>query len=107
MALIKQITLGSGIPVNYHRVVSINSIVNHETIIEVASYTCKEKRQEEKNALKENKPMDVYIFTNHLSVPYSKTMDVDEAYEYLKSREEFEGAEDDMDKVEPEDKTEE
>lgn len=95
MALIKEITLGSGIPVNYHRVVSINSIINHETIIEVASYVNKEKREEEKTALKENKPMDVYIFTNHLSMPYSQTMDVSEAYEYMKSLEDFKDSKDD------------
>lgn len=95
MALIKEMVLESGIPVNYHRVVSINSIVNHETIIEVASYTSKEKREEEKEALKENKPMNVYIFTNYLSMPYSQTMDVSEAYEYIKSLEDFDGAEND------------
>lgn len=95
MALIKEITLENGITVNYHRVVSVNSIVNHETIIEVASYTSKAKREEEQKALKENKPMNVYIFTNHQSMPYSQTMDVEEAYEYLKTLEDFDGAEND------------
>lgn len=95
MALIKSITLENGIPVKYHRVVSVNSIVNHETIIEVSSYTSKEKREDEKTALRENKPMDVYIFTNRFSMPYKQTMDVDEAYEYLKSLEDFDGAEND------------
>ena len=95
MALIKEIVLENGIPVNYHRVVSTNSIVNHETIIEVSSYTSKEKREDEKTALRENKPMDVYIFTNRFSMPYKQTMDVDEAYEYLKSLEDFDGAEND------------
>ena len=98
MALIKEIKLGNGVTVNYHRVVSINSIVNKETIIEVASYTSKEKREEEKTALNEHKPMDVYIFTNHLSMPYSQTMDVNEAYEYMKNLEDFEGYKDEVDK---------
>ena len=97
MALIKSITLENGITVNYHRVVRINNIINRETIIEVASYTSKEKRVEEKTALKENKPMDVYIFTNYLSMPYSQTMDVNEAYAYLKTLEDFDGAEDEID----------
>lgn len=95
MALIKEIILGNGVPVKYHRVVSVNNITNHETIIEVTSYTSKEKREEEKQALKENKPMDVYMFTNRLSVPYRQNMDVEEAYEYLKMREDFEGAKND------------
>ena len=100
MALIKEMVLGNGIPVKYHRVVRINNIVNHETIIEVASYTSKEKREEEKTALKEHKPMDVYIFTNYLSMPYSQTMDVNEAYAYLKTLEDFDGAEDEIDRDE-------
>ena len=95
MALIKSIVLGSGIIVNYHRVVSVTNITNHETIIEVASYTSKDKREEEKVALKENKAMDVYIFTNRLSLPYSQTMDVTEAYAYMKTLEDFDGAKDD------------
>lgn len=95
MALIKEIMLENGVTVKYHRVVRINNITNRETIIEVASYTSKEKRNDEKKALEENKPMDVYIFTNYLYMPYSQTMDVIEAYEYMKSLEDFEGAKDD------------
>lgn len=95
MALIKEITLENGIPVRYHRVVRINNITNRETIIEVASYTSKEKRNDEKKALEENKPMDVYIFTNYLYMPYRQTMDVIEAYEYIKSLEDFKDAKDD------------
>ena len=48
MALIKEITLENGIIINYHRVVSVNNITNHSSIIEVASYTSKAKREEEK-----------------------------------------------------------
>ena len=59
MALIKAITLNNGIVVNYHRVVSVNNITNHASIIEIASYISKEKRQEEKEALKNNEPMDM------------------------------------------------
>ena len=48
MALDKTIVLNNGITVNYHRIVSINNITNNQSIIEVASYTSSEKRQEEK-----------------------------------------------------------
>ena len=44
MALIKEIELNNGVKVNYHRIVSVNNITNHVSIIEVASYTSKEKR---------------------------------------------------------------
>ena len=48
MAIIKNITLDSGVIVNYHRVVSVNNITNVTSIVEVASYTSKAKREEEK-----------------------------------------------------------
>ena len=46
MALNKSITLENGVTVNYHRVVSVNSITNKASIIEIASYISKEKREE-------------------------------------------------------------
>ena len=48
MALNKKIELKNGVIVNYHRIVSINKITNNANIIEIASYTSKEKRDEEK-----------------------------------------------------------
>ena len=96
MALIKAITLDNGIFVNYHRVVSVNNITNHATIIEVASYTSKEKRDEEKEALKNNQSMNVFISTKRIPIEYDKSLNVDTAYEYLKTLEEFENSEDDF-----------
>ena len=46
MALNKKIELDSGVVVNYHRVVSVNKITNIQNIIEVASYTSEDKRDE-------------------------------------------------------------
>ena len=43
MAILKAIELQNGITVNYHRVVSVNNVTNHASIIEVASYTNKAK----------------------------------------------------------------
>ena len=48
MALNKKIQLENGVEVNYHRIVSVNEIINDQTIIEVASYTSEEKRGEER-----------------------------------------------------------
>lgn len=95
MALIKSITLENGITVNYHRIVSVNNITNHSSIIEIASYTSKEKRLEEKNALQNNQPMNIYIHTEYLSVTYNENLNVVSAYEYLKNTEKFKNSEDD------------
>ena len=96
MALIKEMVLESGVITNYHRIVSINNITNHASIIEVASYTGKSKREDEKIALENNEPMNIFINTNYLQLPYDQTLDVDNAYEYLKTLPEFTGYTDDL-----------
>lgn len=95
MALIKPITLENGITVNYHRIASVNNITNQASIIEIQSYTSEEKRQEEKTALENNEPMNVFISTEYLNKEYTQKLDVDEAYAYLKGLEKFENSEDD------------
>ena len=95
MALIKEIVLSSGIPVNYHRVVSVNNITNHSSIIEVASYTNAEKREEEKTALANNEGMNVFIETEYCEVPYDMNLNVDSAYAYLKTTDKYSDAQDD------------
>lgn len=97
MALYKEITLGNGVTVNYHRVVSVNTITNVQNIIEVASYTSKEKREEEKTAIETGGEPNVFIETTYLNTDYDQTMSVVSAYDYLKTRSEFEGATDLMD----------
>ena len=92
MALKKEIVLKNGIPLNYHRVVSVNNITNHASIIEIASYTTEENRKEEQNALANNASMDVFISTEYMDVDYTKTLNVDTAYEYLKTLDKFAGA---------------
>lgn len=96
MALIKEITLENGIIINYHRVVSVNNITNHSSIIEVASYTSKAKREEEKLALENNEPMNVFIHTRYMEIPYDQSLEVGSAYQYLKTLPEFIGYTDDL-----------
>lgn len=96
MALIKKIVLDNGITTNYHRVVSVNNITNQSSIIEIASYTSKAKREQEKEALKEKKPMDIYINGKSLPLEYDKNLNVDSAYEYLKLLDDFENSKDDI-----------
>ena len=100
MAILKAIELESGVTVNYHRVVSVNNITNHASIIEVASYTNKTKRDEEKEALENNDEMNIFIDSDYIEVPYDAEMNVISAYEYLKATDKFAGCEDDLDEEE-------
>lgn len=100
MALKKQIELESGIIVNYHRIVSINKITNAVTIIEVASYTSEEKRQEEAEAIKQSLetdnavPMNVFIDTTYMNKEYVENETIKDLYDYIKTTEKFKDAED-------------
>lgn len=97
MALKKQIELENGIIVNYHRIVSINKITNNQIIIEVASYINENKRQEEidyYNSTDENKSMNVFIDTTYVNVDYDENKVIQDYYNYLKTTEKFENAED-------------
>lgn len=97
MALKKEIVLDNGITVNYHRIVSINKITNNSNIIEVASYTNKEKRQEEIDYYKseeENKSMNVFIDTTYIEKEYNENETIEDTYNYLKTLDKFKEAED-------------
>lgn len=97
MALSKKITLPSGVAVNYHRIVSLNTITNVCNLIEVASYTSKAKRFEEKAAFASDGGAiehDVFIDTSCIQAPYDQSMTVVDAYDYIKTLPKFEGAND-------------
>lgn len=97
MGLKKEIELGNGVIVNYHRIVSINKITNSSMIIEVASYTSEAKRQEEidyYNSTEEDKSMNVFIDTTFIDKEYSENETIKDLYEYLKTTEKFKDAED-------------
>ena len=96
MALIKEIVLDNGITVNYHRIASVNNITNQASIIEIQSYKSKEKRLEEKTALENNEAMSIYIHTEYLNKEYTQTLNVNSAYEYLKTLEKFADYTDDI-----------
>jgi hypothetical protein len=101
MALSKKIEKDNGVITNYHRIVSINEIVNEQTLIEVASYTSEEKRQEEIQALETSRnggeypQTDIYIDTEYLAKEYNeKDGNIEDAYNYLKTLDKFKGAKD-------------
>lgn len=93
MALIKEIELENGVRTKYHRVVSVCNITNRSSIIELASYTSEEKRLEEKRAIQNHKPMNVFIKSKYINIPYNQMLEVDSAYAYLKTLDEFRGYE--------------
>lgn len=100
MALKKEIILDNGITVNYHRIVSLNKITNNSNIIEVASYTSKEKRQEELEAIQNGQemgeaiPINVFINTTYINKEYNETETIEDTYDYLKTTGNFKDAED-------------
>ena len=100
MALSKKIELDNGVEVNYHRIVSINNIINEQTIIEVASYVSEAKRNEEKTALEQGKktgeaiPINVFIDTKYLVKEYDEKADIENCYKYIKTLDEFKSAKD-------------
>ena len=92
MALKKEIELENGVIVNYHRIVSINKITNNSIILEVASYTSKEKREEEIE--KAGHEMNIFIDTNYIQIDYDETKVIKDFYDYLKTTDKFKDAED-------------
>jgi hypothetical protein len=103
MALLKTIELDSGIVVSYHRIVTITKVTNFRTILEVASYTSKEKREQEKQQLQNNEEVSVYTDTNFIMVNYDEDTTIKDWYAYLKTTEKYSGAEDDEDEEDEKD----
>lgn len=94
MAIKKKIILENGIITNYHRIVSLNKIINKSNIIEVASYTDEIKRKDEENAIENSEPMNVFINTSYIQIPYDENMTIANAYDYLKTLDNFKKAKD-------------
>ena len=97
MALLKTIELDSGVILNYHRIVTITKVTNHATILEIAGYTSKEKRDLEIQQLANNEEITAYIDTSFMSVNYDEKTTIKDWYAYLKTTEKYSGAEDDKD----------
>lgn len=97
MALKKEIILDNGIIVNYHRIVSINEMINNSIIIQVASYINEYERQKEinyYNSLDKDKKMNVFIESTIINKEYSENENIKDMYNYLKTIEKFKDAED-------------
>ena len=90
MALLKEIELNNGVVVKYHRIVSVNKITNQSTTIEVGSYIDEQKRNDEMTG----RVIGTYIETEYIDVDYDENSNITDYYNYLKTTEKYNGAED-------------
>lgn len=99
MGLLKSIELDSGIVLNYHRIVTITKVTNHSTILEIAGYTSKSKREQEVQQFQNGEDITVYIETTFMSVDYDEKTTIKDWYDYLKTTDRYSGAENDTDNI--------
>lgn len=88
MALFKEIKQPDGVKTNYHRILYLNKIINSHVSIAVLSYIDEDSRAEEKTLGNNNQ----YKANITYETRYNKDMSIEEAYSYLKTLPEFEGA---------------
>lgn len=93
MALKKTIILENGIPMEYHRIGAIENVVNGNTNLKIFSYVNQQQRNREKNH-EIRYSDDIYKITTYETIPYNDTLTIKNAYEYLKTTEKYQGAED-------------
>ena len=112
MAIEKEIELENGIVLNYHRISSLNKITNMSNNLEINSYINDNQREKERHyqdlqkrsanneILSEEeqeeleKGINVLVEAEFISIPYDEEMTIEDAYEYLKTIEKYEDAED-------------
>jgi len=96
MALKKDIVQPNRVTLSYHRVARVDITTNVVNSIEVNSYINADARNDEKEyfASDDRGDMNVLVEAAFYEVPYDQTMTVDSAYAYLKTLDEFAGAED-------------
>lgn len=108
MALKKEIEQENGVVLQYHRIVAINTITNIKSVIEVGSYISETQREKEARyielQLKQNrteedekeleKGINVLVETKYYDMPYSEENSIENAYEYLKTLDDFKNAQD-------------
>ena len=103
MAISIDKTLPNGVPLSYYRIVSLTTVVNKQTTIELAGYVSEEARKAEQDAQAEAQESgqypatDVYIDTQYIVLDYDPDMSVNKAYALLKAMPDWEDAEDVID----------
>ena len=100
MAIKKQVTASNGVVTEYHRIAMIKIDVNQQNTLLVQSYISENGRQIEKDYA--SGLYDVggglitwpYVDAVYITSPYDGGMTIANAYEWLKTLPQFEGAED-------------
>lgn len=90
MALYKAVAQEDGVITNYHRILYTQITVNRQNSIVVLSYVDAGVRTSEK----ENVISQPYTKAITYETDYDETMNIETAYNYLKTLPQFEGAED-------------
>lgn len=88
MALQKEIRQEDGVVTSYHRILFLKPVINHHISIAVLSYIDEDSRNTEDDGGKPYKVAKTY------EKSYEENMTIEEAYEYLKTLPDYEGAED-------------
>lgn len=87
MALSKAIRQPDGVTTNYHRIMALDITTNRQNSIVVFSYVDEQARVDEANT-----EITPYRKSKTYETDYCQTMTIDLAYEYLKTLEEYKGA---------------
>ena len=88
MALKKEVRQDNGVVTNYHRILYVMSTINSHVSIAVLSYI------DEHGRSMDNSEVEPYKVAVTYEKEYEENMTIEEAYDYLKTLPEFEGAED-------------
>lgn len=90
MALSKDILQEDGVTTSYHRILFLMKTINRQNSISVLSYVNSASRDNEKELVL----AQPYHKNVTYELPYDEAMTVADAYAYLKTLPQFEGAED-------------
>ena len=97
MALKKTIRKSNGVELTYHRIAMVKIDTNQQISILIHSYLNENGRNYEKDYSAgkiKGEPTFPYVEAEYLSLDYDETMCIKNAYKWLKTQPDFEGAED-------------
>lgn len=91
MAFLKPIKMDNGITLSYHRILFVTLTTNKQNSIAVLSYLDESSRLYEKEAITDAVP---YRISTTYETAYDENMNIEKAYDWLKTQPDFIGAED-------------
>lgn len=91
MAFLKPIKMDNGITLSYHRILFVTLTTNKQNSIAVLSYLDESSRLSEKEATTDAVP---YRISTTYETAYDENMNIEKAYDWLKTQPDFMGAED-------------